>query len=112
LYLYTGGVPYSLNQFVTNTNTNINTLTTKLTNISYASNKTTISGNTEVADIDFTGSINNFSKTDFNNAINRCKSLTDDCQKQLDDLETALIAVGIIETTTTGLVFTGFFSNH
>jgi len=68
----------------TNTNS-INTLNTKTTDISYSASNTTIANTTNLTNLSFTGNINTFSKTDFNNVITQCASLNSNCQNQIND---------------------------
>ena len=60
-------------------------LETKLTNISYTSgtDTTTITDNTSLTNVDFSGNINTFTKAEFDNAINFSKSATSDLQTQI-----------------------------
>jgi hypothetical protein len=92
LYYYTNGVPSSLNQFISNTNTDLNTSITKLTNISYGSNTTTIGNNLVINNID------GFSKAEFDNAILQTKTLTSDCQAHLTTLDTLVASAGTVAT--------------
>lgn len=103
LYLYDGSTPYNLNTYITNNSTNITSLVNKTTDISYSNSTTTIGNNLVINNID------GYSKTEFDNAINYSKSLTSPAQTQITDLKNSLIAVGIITTTSTGLVMTGYF---
>ena len=66
---------------------NISTLNTKTTNMSYSSltNQTSFSNLLE-----FTGTFNGFSFSNFNNAINRTYGLTADCQTQINSINTSL----------------------
>jgi hypothetical protein len=86
IYYYTNGVPNSLNQFISNTNTDLNTAITKTTNISYGSNTTTIGGNLIINNID------GFSKAHFDNAINFTYDLTSNAQTQIDGAYAAAAA--------------------
>ena len=88
LYLYTGGVPYSLNTFVSNTNTNLGSVVTKTTDISYASGTTTIGNNLVINNID------GFSKARFDNAINFTYDLSSNAQTQIDGAYAAAAAAG------------------
>ena len=66
---------------------NIGTLNTKTTNMTYSSltNQTSFSNLLE-----FTGTLNGFSFSNFNNAINRTYGLTSDCQTQINSINTSL----------------------
>ena len=61
----------------------------KATNFYYDSgaNSTVFSNNTSLVNVDFTGNINSFTKTQFDNAINRTNSLTVNCQDTLTTLQ-------------------------
>ena len=65
-----------------NVETNLNALKLKTTNISYdnGSNKTTISNNVDIQSLTITSSINSFSKANFENAIQRTYTLTQDAE--------------------------------
>jgi hypothetical protein len=65
--------------------TNIGTLTTKLTDVSYATANTTIANTLNLTNLLFTGNINSFTKTEFDNAINFSKSATSDLQTQINN---------------------------
>ena len=80
--------------------------TTKCTNMSYSSltNQTSFSNLLE-----FTGTLNGYSASNFNNAINRTYGLTSDCQSQISTLSTNLsTAITNISTLTNKLTNVSF----
>jgi microcystin-dependent protein len=80
---------------------NISTLNTKTTNMSFASNITTISNTTNLTDINFTGNINTFTKAQFDNAINFSKSATSDLQTQINNFTGVALSASNVFTGAT-----------
>jgi uncharacterized membrane protein len=91
---------------LTSLQSQITGLGTKTTGISYTAGTltTTITNNTSLANVDFTGNINTFTKIQFDNAINRTNSLTVNCQDTLTSLQTQITGLG---TKTTGISYSG-----
>jgi len=80
----TNNITTNTNNITTNTNS-INTLNTKTTDISYSASNTTIGNTLNLTNLNFSGTINTFSKVDFNNVITQSSSLTSNCQNQIND---------------------------
>jgi hypothetical protein len=81
-----------LSSLSSNVQTQLDTLATKLTNQTYTAGTTTttISNNLSLTNVSFSGNISTFSKTNFDNAINRTFGLTSDCQTQINSINTSL----------------------
>lgn len=63
----------------------------KLTDVSYSSSVTTIANTVNMTNMNFTGNINGtFSKTQFDNCITQCASLSSNCQSQIDTINSSL----------------------
>jgi hypothetical protein len=80
----TNNITTNTNNITTNTNS-INSINTKLTDVSYATANTTISNTLNLTNLNFTGTLNNFSKLDVNNVFTQCASLGSNCQNQIND---------------------------
>jgi hypothetical protein len=76
----------------------IGTLNTKTTNISFASNVTSVSNTLSSSTFSFS-TINGFTAVDFSNVIFYCKTLTSNCQDQIT-AATATAASGLALATT------------
>jgi microcystin-dependent protein len=102
-----GRIQY-LSSVSSNVQTAINTLNTKLTRLTYTAGTltTTITNNTSLATVDFTGNINTFTKTQFDNAINRTNSLTVNCQDTLTSLQSQITGISAVSLGANN-VFTG-----
>ena len=91
-YVLTTALNTTLNDYVLTTalntalnpiNTDISTLNTKTQYITTSSFNTNISNNTNVDDLHVSASINGFSKSDLNNVLTECATLTSNCQTQI-----------------------------
>jgi len=80
----TNNITTNTNNITTNTNS-INSIKTKLTDVSYASSNTVIANTLNLTNMVFTGTLNNFTKIDFNNVITQCTSLNSNCQNQINN---------------------------
>ena len=109
LYLKINGSAADIGNYITNNIININALTSKTTDITFNSNKTSIANTLSCDVFTFGTSINGFSKSNFNNAIDNTKSLSSAAQSQIDDLVAGLAAVGVITVGTSGLIATGYY---
>jgi len=92
LYLYSSGIPYSVNTFVSDTNTNIVSLVNKTTNMSFSSGTTNFSGTLASDIFTINTSINGTSKARFNNIMTMCYDLSSNCQAQIDGAYAAAAA--------------------
>ena len=90
----------------------IPTSATKLTNILYSS----LTNQTQISNLlEFTGTLNGFSVTDFNNAITQTLSLTSPAQTQISNFTNATTGItytaGTSTTNIPNIIFTGKLNN-
>jgi len=86
LYLQINGSPSDINTYIQNNITNINSLISKTTNISFGGSTTTIGGNLVINNID------GFSKANFDNAVNYTYDLSSNAQVQINGAYAAAAA--------------------
>ncbi len=94
LYLYSSGSPYSVNTFVTNTNSNITSLINKTQDISYSAGLTTIEK------LSFNTFINGTSKAYFDNIMTTCFDISGNCQTQITAAQATATAAGVAVAAT------------
>jgi hypothetical protein len=80
----TNDIATNTNDIATNTNS-INSINTKLTDVSYTTGSTTIANTLNLTNLNFTDKLNAFLKIDVNNVFTQCASLTSNCQNQIND---------------------------
>ena len=91
LYLYSSpGVRYSLNNFVNDVNTDLNSVINKTTAITYSGTTTSIANDLVIQKID------GFTKAEFDNAINQTYDLSSNAQAHFTTLDVGLAAVGVV----------------